>query len=217
MRVNAVRALPQYTAAPLRSQITAMCWAPNNRKLAVVNVDRVVLLFDENGERRDKFSTKPTDKGPKNYVVVGMAFSPDSTKLAVAQSDNIVFVYKLGAEWGEKKSICNKFTSAAPVTCLVWPSARPNDLVYAGADGKVKVGQIRTNKPGTLYSTEVPVVSMVASLDGNAIMCGHLDGTIYRFVFDDTGRGPAQSRFAVHACIPCVPRRPNAAVLQACD
>jgi len=27
----------------------------------------------------------------------------------VAQSDNIVFIYKLGVEWGEKKSICNKF------------------------------------------------------------------------------------------------------------
>jgi intraflagellar transport protein 172 len=38
-----------------------------------------------------------------------MAFSPQSDKLAVAQSDNMVFVYKLGSEWGEKKSICNKF------------------------------------------------------------------------------------------------------------
>jgi intraflagellar transport protein 172 len=38
-----------------------------------------------------------------------MAFSPDSQKLAIAQSDNIVFVYKLGSDWGEKKSICNKF------------------------------------------------------------------------------------------------------------
>lgn len=36
-----------------------MAWAPNNCKLAVCTADRVVLLFDENGEKRDKFSTKP--------------------------------------------------------------------------------------------------------------------------------------------------------------
>ena len=55
----------------------------------------------ENGERCDKFSTKPADsKGPKSYIVTGMVFSQDSTKLAVAQSDNIVFIYKLGLEWG---------------------------------------------------------------------------------------------------------------------
>ncbi|PIK36306.1 putative intraflagellar transport protein [Apostichopus japonicus] len=43
------------------AKITAMAWAPNNTKLAVCTADRVVLLFDENGERRDKFSTKPSD------------------------------------------------------------------------------------------------------------------------------------------------------------
>lgn len=29
--------------------------------MAVVSVDRVVMLFDENGEKRDKFATKPGD------------------------------------------------------------------------------------------------------------------------------------------------------------
>lgn len=38
-----------------------MSWAPNNTKLAVCTPDRVVLLYDEHGERRDKFSTKPVD------------------------------------------------------------------------------------------------------------------------------------------------------------
>lgn len=61
----------------------------------------MVTLYDENFEKRDKFSTKPADKGPKNYIVRALCFSPDSTKLAVAQSDCIVFVYKLGLEWGE--------------------------------------------------------------------------------------------------------------------
>lgn len=74
-----------------------------------------------------------------------MAFSPDSTKLAVAQSDGIVFVYKLGLKWGEKKSICNKFPLSSPVTCLVWPTNRQNDVVFGLADGKVKIGNIRHN------------------------------------------------------------------------
>ena len=67
-----------------------------------------------------------------------MAFSPDSTKLAVAQSDNIVFVYRLGLEWGEKKSICNKFQQSASITAMVWPNGRDQELVFATADGKVR-------------------------------------------------------------------------------
>ena len=43
------------------ARVTAMAWAPNNSKLAVCTVDRVVLLFDEQGEKRDKFATKPAD------------------------------------------------------------------------------------------------------------------------------------------------------------
>lgn len=38
-----------------------MAWAPNSSRLAVCTADRVVLLYDEQGERRDKFSTKPID------------------------------------------------------------------------------------------------------------------------------------------------------------
>lgn len=121
--------------------------------MAAVTTDRVVQLFDENGDKKDKFSTKPADAaGPKNFVVRGMAFSPDSTKLAIGQSDNIVFVYKLGLEWGDKKSICNKFLQHSPITALTWPSNRHNDLVFALSEGKVKVGQLKTNKAATLYA-----------------------------------------------------------------
>jgi len=67
-----------------------------------------------------------------------MAFSPQSDKLAIAQSDNMVFVYKIGLEWGEKKSICNKFQHSSSISCLVWPTKRPNELAYGLAEGKVK-------------------------------------------------------------------------------
>lgn len=96
-------------------------------------------MFDESGERKDKFKTKAADPGSgQNYVVRSMAFSPDSTKLALAQSDNIVFVYRLGLEWGEKKSICNKFQQSASVTTMVWPKGRDQELVFATSDGKAR-------------------------------------------------------------------------------
>ena len=85
-----------------------------------------MYLFDENGQRKDKFPTKPSDKGQKSYLIRGLEFSPDSQKIAVAQSDNIVFVYKVGLEWGEKKAICNKFPVSASVTALTWPKDHNN-------------------------------------------------------------------------------------------
>jgi len=38
-----------------------LAYSPNNEKLAVCTYDRVILLYDEQGEKRDKFSTKPAD------------------------------------------------------------------------------------------------------------------------------------------------------------
>ena len=87
------------TAQDGQAKVTAFAWSPNNAKLAVVTVDRVVLLFDDHGEKRDKFSTKPSDPNniKKQYQVKSLAFSPDSSKIAVGQTDDIVFVYKIGS------------------------------------------------------------------------------------------------------------------------
>ncbi|KAJ3216179.1 hypothetical protein HDU67_009828 [Dinochytrium kinnereticum] len=185
------------------SRITALAWSPNNQKLAVVGIDRVISLYDETGERKDRFSTKPGDpKSTKPYYVCALAFSPDSTKLAVAQTDFVVFVYKLGLEWGEKKSICNKLIQTSEITCLTWPKEQHNALVFGMADGKVRVGNLKTNKAATLYQTESCVVSAASSLDGNAIITGHIDGSINRFFFDDGISGASQGKFAVHSCAP---------------
>lgn len=55
-------------------KVTAIAWAPNNKRLAVVTVERVVHLFDANtGERKDKFSTKPAEK--VNMVKKGYSLS----------------------------------------------------------------------------------------------------------------------------------------------
>ena len=132
-----------------------------------------------------------------------MSFSPDSTRIAIAQSDNAVFVYKLGLEWGDKKSICNKFLQSSPITCLVWPLARPNEFVYGLAEGKVKVGVLKSNKPAALYSTDSYVVALASNVDGTGTVSAHLDGSIYRFFFSDANGGQGgQTKIAHHPCVP---------------
>ncbi|KAH9246952.1 hypothetical protein BASA81_015465 [Batrachochytrium salamandrivorans] len=185
------------------NRVTALAWSPNNQKLAVVTADRVVHLFDETGERKDRFSTKHADsRAARSYYICGLAFSPDSTKLAVAQSDCAVFVYKLGLDWGEKKSICNKFIQSSEITCLTWPREQHNALVFGLADGKVRIGNLKSNKAATLYQTNSLVVSATSAFDGNTIMTGHVDGTIYRFYFDDGVSGASQGKFTTHHCSP---------------
>ena len=43
------------------AKVTAIAWAPNNKKFAVCTVDRVVQLYNDQGDRKDRFSTKPAD------------------------------------------------------------------------------------------------------------------------------------------------------------
>ena len=183
-------------------KVTSLTWTPNNGRLAAVTTDKVVHLFDDAGERRDKFKTKPADAATGGgYVVRAMAFSPDSSKLAIAQSDNIVFVYRLGADWADKKSICNKFVQSAPVTSLVWPKERHNEVVFGLADGKVKVGVLKTNKTFSLYAHPegAYTVSLTASPDGQSIISGHMDGAIFKFTFPATEGGPVAGHVKARA------------------
>lgn len=129
-----------------------------------------------------------------------MVFSPQSDKLAIAQTDNMVFVYKVGTEWGDKKSICNKFQQSCSITTIAWPSKRLNEIVYGLADGKVKVGQLKTYKPATLYETDSYVTAMCCNPAGNTIVSAHLDGSIYTFAFDSIERGA--NCIARHSCVP---------------
>ncbi|KAM4693761.1 LOW QUALITY PROTEIN: intraflagellar transport protein 172 homolog [Discoglossus pictus] len=184
------------------AKVTCMAWSMNSAKFAVCTVDRVVLLYDEHGERRDKFSTKPADAkyGKKSYMVKGMAFSPDSTKIAIGQTDNIIYVYKIGEEWGDKKVICNKFIQTSAVTCLLWPAE--NAIVFGLAEGKVRLANTKTNKSSTIYGTESYVVSLTSNVSGKGILSGHADGTIVRYFLDDEGSGESQGKLITHPCPP---------------
>ncbi|XP_043460196.1 intraflagellar transport protein 172 homolog [Prionailurus bengalensis] len=216
MQLKHLRTLlsPQDGAA----KVTCMAWSQNNAKFAVCTVDRVVLLYDEHGERRDKFSTKPADMkyGRKSYMVKGMAFSPDSTKIAIGQTDNIIYVYKIGEDWGDKKVICNKFIQTSAVTCLQWPAE--HIIVFGLAEGKVRLANTKTNKSSTIYGTDSYVVSLTTNCSGKGILSGHADGTIVRYFFDDEGSGESQGKLVNHPCPPyALAWATNSIVAAGCD
>ena len=64
MQVRHVRSVLPATDGPLK--VSAICWSPNSTRLAIATADRVVSLYDENGDqRKDKFSTKPVRVGTR--------------------------------------------------------------------------------------------------------------------------------------------------------
>ncbi|XP_056873005.1 intraflagellar transport protein 172 homolog [Takifugu flavidus] len=184
------------------SKVACMAWAPNNCKLAVCTADRVVLLYDEQGEKRDKFSTKPVASkyGKQSYVVTAMAFSPDSTKIAIGQSDSVIFVYRIGEDWGDKKTICNKFVQMTAVTCLLWPS--DTGIVYGLLEGKVRLANTHTNKSSSIYTTESCVTSLASNVSGKGFLAGHADGRVVRYFFDSEGSRESQGELLKHPCPP---------------
>ena len=104
--------------------------------------------------------------------------------LCLAQSDNIVFIYKLGSNWGDRKSICNKFKASSSVTCMTWPKDYQSGIVFGLAEGHVKIGLLRSNKTGVLYKTKSYVVSVASPKSGKSVISGHLDGSIYIYHID---------------------------------
>ncbi|KAL5965213.1 hypothetical protein TSMEX_007033 [Taenia solium] len=186
---------------PMESKISALAWSPNSKRLAVSTSDRLIVLFDEDGERRERFLTKPADgKSKKGYVVTGLSFSPDSTKLAIAQSDNMVFVYKLGESWEDKKAICNKFPQRNPVTCIIWSSEQ--QIIMGLMDGKVRLANTKNNKSSTIFNSGSYVVSLAANSSGRGFISGHADGKIARYNFDDDGNCVLQAKVATHSVPP---------------
>jgi len=60
MQLKYIESITQPTSGC--AEVTAVCWAPNGKRLAICTTDRIVVMFDENGVKKDKFSTKPADK-----------------------------------------------------------------------------------------------------------------------------------------------------------
>jgi hypothetical protein len=50
------------------NRISALVWSPNHQKLAIATADKVISLYDETGERKDRFATKPAD--PQKVFII---------------------------------------------------------------------------------------------------------------------------------------------------
>eukprot|EP00080_Pristionchus_pacificus_P016971 PDM76991.1 osm-1 [Pristionchus pacificus] len=191
----------KYLSTPLPPQermmpVRAMTASPNMNKLAAVVEDRTIVLFDDKGAQRDRFSTKPIDGkySKRSYIVLSLAFSPDSASLAVGQSDNVVFVYKIGADWNEKKVITNKLVQTGAVTALAWPF---DDKVLIGLiDGKMRVGLLKQNKCASLYKTEMGVIGLATSSKRTSFVSSHMDGSIILYNF----ASKTQEKLCTHSC-----------------
>ena len=102
--------------------------------------------------------------------------------------------------WNGHKSISNKFPEKSPVTCINWPSKRPNEIVYGLSDGAVKIGYLRSNKSQTLYRAESFVVSITSDKKGASILSAHIDGSIMKYIFSNDNQSQSCSKLIQHSC-----------------
>ena len=164
-------------------KIFGISWSPNLQRIAVAHVDERrmvrISLYDETCKKREVFSTKAANKNSKSYIVKEIAFSPDSTKLAVCQTDCIIFIYNLGRNWGDKKVICNKFEQNFPVTAMIWPNKKVNELFFGVADGKIKKAILKNNTAQALYSTGSFVIAMSYNYNNTHIISSHMDNSVF--------------------------------------
>lgn len=58
-----------YSFSSTRGRVHAVCFSADNRRLAVSTGDRIISLYDKNGVKVDKFTTKPNVNGVKDYFV----------------------------------------------------------------------------------------------------------------------------------------------------
>eukprot|EP01105_Mastigella_eilhardi_P013040 TRINITY_DN2967_c0_g1_i2.p1 TRINITY_DN2967_c0_g1~~TRINITY_DN2967_c0_g1_i2.p1 ORF type:complete len:926 (-),score=269.09 TRINITY_DN2967_c0_g1_i2:2602-5379(-) len=185
------------TLVPPAAKINRVCgvvWS-KDRRLAVATADGKINIYDDNGTRVDRFNTRPADPNQPKYAVKAIMFSPDNNRLAVAQTDNILFVYK----FGEKKTICNKFVVQSPVTAIAW-GARQDDVVFGTAEGKVRVGHLRSNKMETLYNGNSHVCAIAGCPDRSKLVVGHLDGVLTLLSY--VGGSLQKEKLGKHTSVP---------------
>ena len=68
----------------------------------------------------------------------------------------------------------SQFHQSSAITTLCWPHGQPHEVVFGLAEGKVKVGQLKSNKLATLYAhpDHSYVATLCSSPDGRAILSG---------------------------------------------
>lgn len=186
-------------------KIFGISWSPNLQRIAVAHVDERrmvrISLYDETCKKREMFSTKAANKNSKSYIVKEIAFSPDSTKLAVCQTDCIIFVYNLGRNWGDKKVICNKFEQNFPVTAMIWPNKKVNELFFGVADGKIKKAILKNNTAQALYSTGSFVIAMSYNFENTCIISSHMDNSVFLYNIEKNSSNKICSTPTISYCL----------------
>ena len=104
MQVRHVRSVLPATDGPLK--VSAISWSPNSTRLAIATADRVVSLYDENGDqRKDKFSTKP---------VRAAAFFRARARLCDAR-------YRHGSRWPLRRAAPSSACARYDLQTLIYP------------------------------------------------------------------------------------------------
>ena len=68
---------------------------------------------------------------------------------------------------------------------MVWPKDRHNEIVFGLAEGKVRIGTLKNNKSVSAFGTESYVISLCSNKDGDTVLSGHIDGSIYSYNMDN--------------------------------
>jgi intraflagellar transport protein 172 len=85
------------------------------------------------------------------------------------------------------------------VTCLTWPTDRNTELVIGLAEGKVKIGNLKTNKSQSIFGLEIFVVAVAHSPDGNNVAASYLDGSIITFNLETKQKSKIQHSTIAYA------------------
>ena len=105
-------------------------------KLTVSFGDKKLYLFDEKGNKKEDFPLKALKS--KNYKILQTLFIPESTKLAVVQSDNVILVYTFGLNWGESKSINDKYELNKKPAKMILSKTNTKVIKFGSSNGEIR-------------------------------------------------------------------------------
>jgi intraflagellar transport protein 172 len=167
-------------------------------KLAVAQSDAIVFIYkwkshNQHPRGKKNNSTQHGDQhNDEGHLMMEQARKKSNT--GIHTGTTLAGSSSSSCKWSGKKSISNKFMEDSPITALVWSRKHPYQVVYGLHQGKVRIGNLRTNKAQTLYkgssdtaaadkNDSNPVISLALNLNGTELLSGHQDGSIYKFIF----------------------------------